>query len=95
MINDKALSRMLSTLSIKAQRNTGRSGSWHDGGASILNGKIEFYRYGLARTIPPEWKDEYEVALEAVEHEEYLESIKKDPEYPLYERLKQKFEKTV
>ncbi len=65
-----------------ARENAGYSGSWGDGGASVLEAQVQFYRYGRDGVVPPEWQ-------------KYADQANKeaDPEYAQYQRLKAKFER--
>lgn len=58
----------------------GMDGRWDDGGARTLQTQIEYYRYGMSGTIPPDWMKYVEEA-----------KAKADPEYETYKRLKAKF----
>lgn len=62
--------------------NAAYGGERHDGGASQMLKQAEFFEYGLAKLIPPDWK-KYEIIV----------NNQADPEYETYTRLKQKFGK--
>jgi hypothetical protein len=60
--------------------SAGYSGRWDDGGASTLETQVEYFNYGRAGTLPPEWaKFALQVSNEA------------DPEYAKYLELRKKF----
>lgn len=63
-----------------ARESAGYSGSWSDGGASVLEAQVQYYRYGMQGTIPPDWS-KYARQAEVAE----------DPEYAEYLRLHAKF----
>lgn len=65
-----------------ARDSAGYSGSFGDGGASILETQVKFYRYGMEGIIPPGWR-------------QYQNQVEKeaDPEYKEYLRLQNKFNK--
>lgn len=62
------------------EMNAGYSGAMHDGGSRDLNNQIECYIHGQHSELPTLWKTYYD---------EF--KVKNDPEYKLYQRLKQKF----
>ena len=62
----------------KQRREDAGMGGYHtDGGASQIEENVRFYKLGLNKSIPIEWKQLVE---------------KKSPEYKLYLDLKRKFE---
>lgn len=58
----------------------GMDGRWDDGGASNARAQVDYYRWGMAGIIPPDWQ-KYADQIEAAS----------DPEYEIYQRLKTKF----
>jgi len=64
----------------KVREDAGYGGRMDDGGASKLEDQVNYYRYGMTRTLPPDWG----TFAEQVEREE-------DPEYAEYLRLQKKF----
>ncbi len=66
----------------RAREDAGYSGSWGDGGASVLEAQVQFYRYGRDGVVPPEWQKHAEQAKKEA-----------DPDYAQYQKLKAKFEK--
>lgn len=56
----------------------------HDGGAGVIREKVQFYRAGLNRVWPKEWKSAYEEAKKAW-------AAKNDPEFLEFLRLYAKF----
>ena len=71
-------------LAAKQREDAGYSGSYSDGGASVIEGKVQALRCGLKGEMLPEWEHIY---LKFIE----VESNKEDPEYGEYLRLKEKF----
>jgi|GEM_PF-2093496 len=62
--------------------DAGYKDKWDDGGASILEAQVKFYKHGQRGEIPAEWK----------EHAHTVEN-KSDPEWAEYQRLHKKFHK--
>lgn len=60
----------------------GYSGEFGDRGAHVMRVQVEFYRHGMAGTIPSEWQKHHRDAENQA-----------DPEFTTYMRLKDKFEK--
>lgn len=58
----------------------GMNGEWSDRGASALEDQVKFYRHGMRRTVPTEWKKHVQKAIQEA-----------DPEWSDYQRLKKKF----
>lgn len=58
--------------------NAGYAGRMDDGGARLLKDQVKYYSLGQMGKIPEEWMKF---------------ATKLDPEYELYQRLKNKFEK--
>lgn len=65
-----------------ARESAGYGGRWDDGGASVLEAQVQFYRYGQQGIVPPEWQKHADQARKEA-----------DPEYEQYMRLRTKFER--
>jgi len=76
MIDIKKIMDLVLDAARQARESAGLSGSWGDGGASVLEAQVKFYNYGKRGVIPDEWK---------------THTDKADPEYATYLRLKEKF----
>lgn len=66
------------------RRDARYGGEWSDGGASILEEYVIIYKHGLANSVPPCWKEEYDEFAKRMDNET-------DPEYNELLRLKKKF----
>jgi hypothetical protein len=64
----------------KRREDAGYAGARDDGGASRLEEKVKYYKFGMTGHIPTEWEKYAEQARAEV-----------DPEYAEYLRLEKKF----
>lgn len=70
------------------ETNAAYSGSYGDDGASTLREQVAVWRAGREKTIPACWVPYVKKAEAAAK-----ERLKKaDPDYPLYQKLKARFE---
>lgn len=65
----------------------GYNGSFHDGGASVVEEKVQAFKAGMELRIPEFWSAQY-----AETYDRYLKV--QDPEWQNYQRLKAKFEES-
>ena len=79
--NLEAVYQKIKKAAEKAKMDAGYNGSHTDGGASRMLSELKMYQMGFNRTFPSQWKP-------------YLEEVKneQDPEWNLYQKLKEKFE---
>jgi len=89
-MDERILKRAAGLYRKKAQdkrESAAYGGSYGDGGASLMESKLNAFLSGWNREIP-EWLDEHvEEARIEIEREAY----KKDPEYAKFLELKEKF----
>jgi hypothetical protein len=64
----------------KRREDAGYGGRVDDGGASLLETGVYFYKLGMEKRLPEEWESYFQQATNEA-----------DPEYAEYTRLKKKF----
>lgn len=89
-MKEEVLKKAVSLYSKKAQdkrESAAYSGSYGDGGASVMEAKLNAFLSGWNREIP-DWLEE---CVDQAEIEIEREAYKKDPEYTKFLELNEKF----